>query len=113
MKQIVAIIRPNKLGSIQTALKDVDVHLMTINEVFSYSPAEGHTLIYRSAKVSVPMMPKLKIEITVDDYAEDAVVDAIINAGSTGANGDDGKILVTHLNECVSICTKGRSPIPR
>src|SRR4051794_28490643 len=95
MKLIAAVVQPEKLASIQTSLNTVDIRQMTVNEVFSYGQEEGHTLIYRSSKLHVRLVPKLKLEIAVEDGHADQAVAAI------RASAGEGMIFVFDLEDCV------------
>jgi nitrogen regulatory protein P-II 2 len=104
MKLVTAIIKPFKLDDVRDALTAVGVHGMTITEVKGYGRQKGHTEIYRGAEYVVNFLPKLKIEVGVDDNLEDKVVSAITSAAKTGQIGD-GKIWVNDLNSAVRIRT--------
>src|SRR6516164_538381 len=102
MKMIVAIIRPDKLEDVQTALAKSDVYLMTVSDVRGCGIQGGYTEVYRGTEFKVRLLPKLKLEIAVND----AFVDAA-RAGDTGQIGD-GKIFVLPLEDCVRIRTGER-----
>jgi nitrogen regulatory protein P-II 2 len=104
MKLVVAIIKPFKLEEVRDALLALGVHGMTITEVKGYGRQKGHTEIYRGAEYAVNFLPKLRVEVAVDDAAADQVVDAIGIAAKTGQIGD-GKVFVTTLDRAVRIRT--------
>jgi nitrogen regulatory protein P-II 2 len=104
MKLVIAIIKPFKLDDVRDALTALNVHGMTVTEVKGYGRQKGHTEIYRGAEYAVNFLPKLKIEVGIDDAIEDKVVAAIGAAAKTGQIGD-GKIFVTDLDRAVRIRT--------
>jgi nitrogen regulatory protein P-II 1 len=107
MKYIVAIIRPEKLDSVQDALADVDVYLMTVSDVRGCGRQHGFTEVYRAQEHVVRLVPKLKLEIAVNDAFAEAAVEAIVRAGRTGDCGQvgDGKIFVMDMEDCIQIRT--------
>ncbi len=110
MKLIVAIIRPEKLDEVQAALNERDVYLMTVTEVRGCGRQRGYTEVYRGTEVQIRLLPKLKLEIAVNEAFVEATVEAIVHAarsGETGAVGD-GKIFVLGLEDCVRIRTGER-----
>lgn len=104
MKFIIAVIKPFKLDDVREALLEVGVHGMTISEVRGFGRQKGHAELYRGAEYVIDFIPKLRIELAVDDEMADSVVDAITNAGHTGKIGD-GKIFVIDLEKAVRIRT--------
>jgi nitrogen regulatory protein P-II 2 len=104
MKLVTAIIKPFKLDDVRDALTAVGVHGMTVTEVKGYGRQKGHTEIYRGAEYAVNFLPKIKIEVGIDDKLEDRVVAAIGNAAKTGQIGD-GKIFVHDIGSAVRIRT--------
>ena len=96
MKLVVAIIKPSRLEEVRQALNSLDVHGMTVTEVKGYGRQKGHSEIYRGTEYAVHFLPKLKIEIAVDDAQSDAIVSAIRESAQTGRIGD-GKIFVLDL----------------
>ena len=110
MKMIVAIIRPEKLEDVQKALNEVDVYLMTVTDVRGCGRQRGFTEVYRGQEFQGRLLPKLKLEIAVNDAFVESTVEAIIHAARTGETGQigDGKIFVTHLEDCVRIRTGER-----
>ena len=104
MKLIEAIIKPFKLDDVREALGEVGVAGMTVCEVKGFGRQKGHTELYRGAEYVVDFVPKMKIEVVVDDDAVDRVIEAINNAARTGKIGD-GKIFVSPVEEAVRIRT--------
>jgi nitrogen regulatory protein P-II 2 len=104
MKLVTAIIKPFKLDEVRDALTAVGVHGMTVTEVKGYGRQKGHTEIYRGAEYAVNFLPKIKIEVGIDDKLEDRVVAAIGNAAKTGQIGD-GKIFVHDIGSAIRIRT--------
>ncbi|WEJ33266.1 P-II family nitrogen regulator [Devosia sp. SD17-2] len=96
MKLVVAIIKPSRLEEVRQALTTLDVHGMTVTEVRGYGRQKGHSEIYRGAEYAVHFLPKLKLEIAVDDALADQVSTVIRDAAQTGRIGD-GKIFVLDL----------------
>ncbi len=107
MKLITAIIKPFKLDDVRDALAEVGVQGITVSEVKGFGRQKGHTELYRGAEYVVDFLPKMKIEIAVDDDRVDPVIDAITNAARTGKIGD-GKIFITELLQAVRIRTGER-----
>ena len=107
MKMIVAIIRPEKLETVQQALSECDVYLMTVTEVRGCGRQRGYTEVYRGQEHVVRLLPKLKLEIAVNDPFVEAAVDAIVGAARSGDTGKvgDGKIFVLPLEDCIQIRT--------
>ncbi|MBX9584867.1 MAG: P-II family nitrogen regulator [Gemmataceae bacterium] len=110
MKLIVAIIRPEKLDDVQRALAERDVYLMTVTDVRGCGRQRGYTEVYRGTEVTTRLVPKLKLEIAVNEPFVEATVEAIVHAGRTGDTGTvgDGKIFVLPLEDCVRIRTGER-----
>ena len=104
MKKIEAIIKPFKLDEVKEALQKAGVQGITVSEVKGFGRQKGHTELYRGAEYIVDFLPKVKLEIVVDDGTAAAVVEAIVNAAKTGKIGD-GKIFVSSLDEVVRIRT--------
>jgi nitrogen regulatory protein P-II 2 len=104
MKLIIAIIKPFKLEEVRDALTAIGVQGMTITEVKGYGRQKGHKEIYRGAEYAVNFLPKVRIDVAVEDSQVDRVVDAINNAAKTGQIGD-GKIFITALDHAVRIRT--------
>ena len=104
MKIVIAVIKPFKLDEVRDALTAIGIHGMTVTEVKGYGRQRGHTEIYRGAEYAVSFLPKIKVEVAVDEPRVDRVVDAIASAAKTGQIGD-GKIFVTDLESAVRIRT--------
>ncbi len=107
MKKIEAIIKPFKLDEVKEALTGLGVLGLTVTEVKGFGRQKGHTELYRGAEYVVDFLPKIKLEVVVDDAAVDAAVDAIVEAANTGRIGD-GKIFIRPLNEAIRIRTGER-----
>ena len=110
MKLIVAIIRPDKLDDVQMALAERDVYLMTVSEVRGCGRQKGYTEMYRGQEVKIKLLPKLKVEIAVNEPFVEATLEAIVHAARTGETGSvgDGKIFVLPMDDCVRIRTGER-----
>src|SRR5881397_2422995 len=106
MKLIVAIIRPERLEAVQAALNERDVYLMTVTDVRGCGRQRGYTEVSRGTEFQVRLLPKLKLEIAVNE----AFVEAIVHAARTGETGQigDGKIFVLPLDDCIRIRTGER-----
>jgi nitrogen regulatory protein P-II 2 len=104
MKLIVAIIKPFKLEDVRAALGELGVQGMTVTEVKGFGRQKGHTEIYRGAEYAVNFLPKIRLDVAVDDNQADKVVEVIANAAKTGQIGD-GKIFVTNIDSAVRIRT--------
>jgi nitrogen regulatory protein P-II 1 len=104
MKQITCVIKPFKLYEVSEELADVNVTGLTVTEVKGFGRQKGHTELYRGAEYVVDFLPKVKVEVVVDDAMTDQVVDAIIKAARTGKIGD-GKIFVQHVEQVIRIRT--------
>ena len=110
MKLVVAIIQPEKLQDVQRALAERDVYLMTVSDVRGCGRQRGYTEVYRGTEVRIQLIPKLKLEIAVNEAFVEATVEAIVHAARTGDTGaiGDGKIFVLPLEDCVRIRTGER-----
>ena len=104
MKKIEAIIKPFKLDEVKEALQKVGVQGMTVTEVKGFGRQKGHTELYRGAEYIVDFLPKVLLEVVVDDGQVQPVVEAITKAAKTGKIGD-GKIFISSLDEVVRIRT--------
>ena len=104
MKQIVAIVKPFKLEEAREALAEVGVTGLTVTEVKGFGRQKGHTELYRGAEYVVDFLPKVKIDVVVNDDQVEPCVEAIIRATRTGKIGD-GKIFVTDVSKVVRIRT--------
>lgn len=104
MKKIEAIIKPFKLDDVRTALHEVGVSGITAVEARGFGRQNGHTELYRGAEYLVDFLPKIKLEIVVDDNMVESVVDAIMSSAHTGRIGD-GKIFISTIDTVVRIRT--------
>jgi nitrogen regulatory protein P-II 2 len=109
MKLVTAIIKPFKLDDVRQALSEIGVQGITVTEVKGFGRQKGHTELYRGAEYVVDFLPKVKLEIGIDDDKVDAVIDAISSAANTGKIGD-GKIFVADLEQTVRIRTGETGP---
>ncbi len=107
MKKIEAIIKPFKLDDVKEALSDIGIQGMTVSETKGYGRQKGHKEVYRGAEYAVDFVPKLKLEIVVDDDAVEQVVETIIKAAYTGKIGD-GKIFIHNVEDAIRIRTGER-----
>jgi nitrogen regulatory protein PII len=107
MKFILAIIKPFKLGDVKAALTEIGVRGMTVSEVKGFGRQKGHEAVYRGREYQVEFVPKLRIEVAVDDELAEQVVDTIERTARTGSIGD-GKIFVYDMQEAVRIRTGER-----
>jgi len=104
MKMITAIIKPFKLDEVREALSGVGVTGVTVTEVKGFGRQKGHTELYRGAEYVVDFLPKVKIEVVVDDAIADFAIEAIIKSARTGKIGD-GKIFVHNVEQVIRIRT--------
>jgi nitrogen regulatory protein P-II 1 len=104
MKKIEAIIKPFKLDEVKEALHDVGIQGITVLEAKGFGRQKGHTELYRGAEYVVDFLPKVKIEVVVEDTMADRVVEAVKNAAQTGRIGD-GKIFISTVDEAIRIRT--------
>jgi nitrogen regulatory protein PII len=104
VKLITAIVKPFKVDDVKDALKSAGVQGMTVSEVKGFGRQGGHTETYRGSEYAIDFVPKIKIELVVDDAQVDAVVDAIRTAANTGKIGD-GKVWVTDVSTLIRIRT--------
>ncbi len=109
MKLITAIIKPFKLDDVREALSGIGVQGMTVTEVKGFGRQKGHTELYRGAEYVVDFLPKVKVEIAIDDGLLEQAIEAITNAANTSKVGD-GKIFVVDLAEVVRIRTGETGP---
>ena len=107
MKKIEAVIKPFKLDEVKEALHEVGVSGITVTEAKGFGRQKGHTELYRGAEYVVDFLPKVRLEVVVDDDQADRVVEAIANAARTGRIGD-GKIFVSAIEGAVRIRTGER-----
>ena len=104
MKLITAIVKPFKLDDVKDALRDAGVTGMTVTEVRGFGRQGGHTETYRGAEYSIDFIPKVRLELVVDDSVAESTVNAIRQAAATGKIGD-GKICITSVERIVRIRT--------
>jgi len=104
MKLITAIIKPFKLDDVRDELAEIGVQGITVTEVKGFGRQKGHTELYRGAEYVVDLLPKIKIEIAINDDLAERAIDVIIKAANTGKIGD-GKIFVTNLEQVIRIRT--------
>ncbi len=104
MKMITAVIKPFKLDEVREALSAIGVQGITVTEVKGFGRQKGHTELYRGAEYVVDFLPKVKLEVAVDDALTDRAIEAIENAARTGKIGD-GKVFVTTLEQVLRIRT--------
>ena len=109
MKKIEAIIKPFKLDELKDAMSSIGVYGMTVSEVKGFGRQKGHKEIYRGAEYEVAFVPKVKVEIVVDDGLVDQVVDAVVDSVKTGKIGD-GKIFVSSMDSICRIRTGETGP---
>jgi len=109
MKLVTAIVKPFKLDDVKQTLHDIGIAGMTVSEVQGHGRQRGHTEVYRGAEYVVDFVPKVRIEVVVDDDAVHSVVDAIVDAARTGQIGD-GKVWTTAVEDLVRIRTGERGP---
>ncbi len=110
MKKIEAIIKPYKIEEIKNSLVEIGIHGMTVTYVEGFGSQGGHTEIYRTSEIAVSFIPKIKIEVVVDDKKVDNVVNVIIGHAKTGSIGD-GKIFIYNIEEAIRIRTNEKGTI--
>ncbi|TPE50317.1 P-II family nitrogen regulator [Maribrevibacterium harenarium] len=104
MKLVTAIIKPFKLDEVREALSEIGINGITVTEVKGFGRQRGHTELYRGAEYVVDFLPKVKLELAVDDNQVDGAIEAIQNSANTGKIGD-GKIFVSALEQVIRIRT--------
>jgi nitrogen regulatory protein P-II 1 len=109
MKLITAVIKPFKLEDVKSALETYGIHGLTVSEASGFGRQKGHTEVYRGAEYTVDLVPKLRIEVLVDDDDADSVVDVIVKTAQTGRIGD-GKVWVSPVDAVVRVRTGERGP---
>jgi nitrogen regulatory protein P-II 1 len=109
MKLVTAVLKPFRLEEVKTALSALGVEGMTIGEVQGFGRQRGHTEVYRGAEYTVDFVPKVRIEVLVDDADAPRVVDAVVAAARTGSIGD-GKVWTTPVDDVVRVRTGERGP---
>jgi nitrogen regulatory protein P-II 1 len=109
MKKIEAVIKPFKLDEVKEALQEMGVQGMTVLEAKGYGRQKGHTELYRGAEYVVDFLPKIKVEVVVEDSQLEPALEAITRAARTGRIGD-GKIFVSEITEVIRIRTGENGP---
>ncbi len=112
MKLVTAIIKPFKVEEVKSALKAAGIAGMTVSEVQGFGRQGGHSETYRGTEYQIDFVPKMRLEVVVDDETVPAVVDAVVSSAATGKIGD-GKIWVTAIEDLVRIRTgeRGRDAV--
>jgi len=109
MKLVSAVIKPFKLDDVREALSEIGIQGVTVTEVKGFGRQKGHTELYRGAEYVVDFLPKVKIEVAIDDDMTDQVIEAITKTANTGKIGD-GKIFVMPLEQVIRIRTSETGP---
>ncbi|MBD3620280.1 MAG: P-II family nitrogen regulator [Chromatiales bacterium] len=109
MKLVTAIIKPFKLDDVRESLSEIGVQGITVTEVKGFGRQKGHTELYRGAEYVVDFLPKVKLEVAIDDGLVDQVIEAITKSANTGKIGD-GKIFVYPLEQAIRIRTGESGP---
>ena len=107
MKLVTAIIQPHRLDEVRTALEGAGVKGITVTEASGYGRQKGHTEVYRGAEYTVDLLPKIRIDVVVDDSDAKAITEAIVGAAQTGEIGD-GKIWIMKVEDIVRVRTGER-----
>ena len=107
MKLVTAVIKPHKWDDVRAALESFGVSGMTVTEVSGYGRQKGHTEVYRGAEYDIALVPKVRVEIAVDDSDADDVVGIIVKSAATGRIGD-GKVWVSPIDTVVRVRTGDR-----
>ncbi|MCF8259235.1 MAG: P-II family nitrogen regulator [Melioribacteraceae bacterium] len=109
MKKIEAIIRPHKISEVKDALSAEGIKSITVSEVRGYGRQKGHVESYRGSEYKIEFVPKIRIELVVNDSDVEKAIEAIIKSAKTGEIGD-GKIIVTNVDEVIRIRTEESGP---
>ena len=109
MKLITAIVKPHRIEEVKEALRDIGVNGLTTTDVEGFGRQRGHTEVYRGAEYQVDFVPKIRVEVLVDDADASRVITAIVDAASSGSIGD-GKVWSTPVDEVVRVRTGERGP---
>ncbi len=109
MKLVTAIIKPFKLDDVKSALETFGVHGLTVSEASGYGRQKGHTEVYRGAEYTVDLVPKVRVEILVDDADVDDVMDVVVKAAASGRIGD-GKVWSVPVDTVIRVRTGERGP---
>jgi nitrogen regulatory protein PII len=109
MKRIEAIIRPFKLDEVKEALLEEGIHGLTITEVRGYGRQKGHKETYRGSEYQIEFVPKIRIEVVVDDEMAERAIEAVLRTAKTGQVGD-GKIFISEISDAIRIRTDESGP---
>ncbi|MFI0236164.1 P-II family nitrogen regulator [Streptomyces sp. NPDC016845] len=109
MKLITAVVKPFRLDEVKTALQELGVDGLTVTEASGYGRQRGHTEVYRGAEYQVDLVPKVRIEVVVDDADAEPAMDAIVRAARTGKIGD-GKVWAVPVESVIRVRTGERGP---
>ncbi|MBZ4016631.1 MULTISPECIES: P-II family nitrogen regulator [Streptomyces] len=109
MKLITAVIKPHRLDEVKEALQAFGVHGLTVTEASGYGRQRGHTEVYRGAEYTVDLVPKIRIEVLVEDADAEQLVEVVVKAARTGKIGD-GKVWSVPVDEAVRVRTGERGP---
>jgi nitrogen regulatory protein P-II 1 len=109
MKLITAILKPIKLDDVKDALQEAGISGMTVSEASGFGRQGGHTEVYRGAEYTVNLIPKIRLEVLVDDASAEKIVDVIVKAASTGSIGD-GKVWTTPVDQVIRVRTGESGP---
>jgi nitrogen regulatory protein P-II 1 len=109
MKLVTAIVKPHRIEDVKEALRDIGVNGLTTTDVEGFGRQRGHTEVYRGAEYQVDFVPKVRVEVLVDEGDVDGIIDAIVKAARTGKIGD-GKIWVTDVDRVQRIRTGEMGP---
>ena len=109
MRVVVAVIKPHKLDDVKSALEAFGVQGMTVSEASGYGRQRGHTEVYRGAEYTVDLVPKVRVEVLVDDVDARDVVDVVVKAAATGRIGD-GKVWTMPVDDVVRVRTGEHGP---
>jgi len=107
MKLVTAIVKPFKLDDVKNSLEALGVHGMTVSEASGFGRQRGHTEVYRGAEYTVDLVPKVRIEVLIDDSMSEEVLTAIVAAAKTGKIGD-GKVWATPVEDVIRVRTGER-----
>lgn len=109
MKLITAIVKPFKLDDVKNAIESAGISGMTVSEASGYGRQRGHTEVYRGAEYRIDLVPKVRIELLVEDHQVDTVVELIIKAANTNRIGD-GKVWISPVEDVIRVRTGERGP---
>ncbi|MFH9249824.1 P-II family nitrogen regulator [Streptomyces lydicus] len=109
MKLITAVIKPHRLDEVKDALQAFGVHGLTVTEASGYGRQRGHTEVYRGAEYTVDLVPKIRIEVLVEDADAEELIDIVVKAARTGKIGD-GKVWSLPVEDAVRVRTGERGP---